>query len=67
MKELNIDELLEKISNKYVLTVTVSKRARQIFEELKFLKTVAKDPLILAMEEIAKGKVTFKEEEESEL
>uniref|UniRef100_A0A7C3RIA8 DNA-directed RNA polymerase subunit omega n=1 Tax=Dictyoglomus thermophilum TaxID=14 RepID=A0A7C3RIA8_DICTH len=67
MKELNIDELLEKISNKYVLTVTVSKRARQIFEELKFLKTVAKDPLILAMEEIAKGKVTFKEGEESEL
>jgi DNA-directed RNA polymerase subunit omega len=66
MKELNIDELLEKIPNKYVLTVTVSKRARQIFEELKFLKTVAKDPLILAMEEVVKGKITFKEEEEGE-
>jgi|UniRef100_A0A7C3SNA0 DNA-directed RNA polymerase subunit omega len=67
MKELNIDELLEKIPNKYVLTVTVSKRARQIFEELKFLKTVAKDPLILAMEEVVKGKITFKEEEEGEV
>lgn len=63
---MEIDSLLEKIPNKYILTVVISKRARQIFEELKFLKTVAKDPLILAMEDIIKERVSYKEESEDE-
>ncbi len=61
MREANIDTLISKIPNKYVLTVVISKRARQLFEELKFLKTIARDPLILAMEEIAQDKITYGE------
>lgn len=63
---MDIDSLLERIPNKYTLTVVISKRARQIFEELKFLKTVAKDPLILAMEDVIKERVSYKEESEDE-
>lgn len=61
MREVNIDTLISKIPNKYVLTVVISKRARQLFEELKFLKTIARDPLILAMEEISQDKITYGE------
>lgn len=63
---MNIDSLLEKIPNKYILSVVISKRARQIFEELKFLKTVARDPLTLAMEDVVKERITYKEDSEAE-
>ncbi|HOJ92200.1 MAG TPA: DNA-directed RNA polymerase subunit omega [Dictyoglomaceae bacterium] len=66
MKEMTIDSLLEKVPNKYILTVTISKRARQIVEELKFLKAMAKDPIQLAMEEIIKDKITYDEGGDSE-
>ncbi|ACK42716.1 MULTISPECIES: DNA-directed RNA polymerase subunit omega [Dictyoglomus] len=66
MKEVNIDTLISKIPNKYVLTVVISKRARQLFEELKFLKTIARDPLILAMEEIAQEKIAYGEGDDLE-
>lgn len=63
MKEPSIDKLLEKIQNKYILTVLSAKRARQINEELKFLRQVmAKDSLTLALEEIINDKVTYEEE-----
>ncbi len=64
MKEPSIDKLLEKIPNKYILTVLSAKRARQINEELKFLRQVmAKDPLTIALEEILNNKVKYEEEE----
>ncbi|ACI18675.1 DNA-directed RNA polymerase subunit omega [Dictyoglomus thermophilum] len=66
MKEIDIDTLISKIPNKYILTVVISRRARQLFEELKILKTVARDPLILAMEEVAQDKITYGEGSDSE-
>ncbi|MCS7202278.1 MAG: DNA-directed RNA polymerase subunit omega [Dictyoglomus sp.] len=64
MKEPSIDKLLKKVPNKYILTVLASKRARQINEELKFLRQImAKDVLTLALEEIINDKVTYEEEE----
>ncbi len=66
MKEIDIDTLISKIPNKYILTVVISRRARQLFEELKILKTVARDPLILAMEEVAQDKITYREGSDSE-
>lgn len=66
MKEIDIDTLISKIPNKYILTVVISKRARQLFEELKILKTVARDPLVLAMEEVAQDKITYGEGSDSE-
>ncbi|MGB9856959.1 MAG: DNA-directed RNA polymerase subunit omega [Dictyoglomaceae bacterium] len=63
MKEPSIDELLKKIPNKYILTVVSAKRARQITEELKFLRQImARDPLTMALEEIIKDKITYEEE-----
>jgi len=63
---MEIDNLLQKIPNKYILTVVISKRARQIFEEFKVLKSFTKDPLILAMEDIIKERIYYKEESEVE-
>ncbi|MEN2984788.1 MAG: DNA-directed RNA polymerase subunit omega [Dictyoglomaceae bacterium] len=64
MKEPSIDKLLKKVPNKYILTVLASKRARQINEELKFLRQImAKDVLTLALEEIINDKVIYEEEE----
>jgi DNA-directed RNA polymerase omega subunit len=56
MKDITIDELIKKIPNKYILTILAAKRARQITEELKFLRQImSRDPLTMALEEI----VTF--------
>ncbi|MCX7846112.1 MAG: DNA-directed RNA polymerase subunit omega [Dictyoglomaceae bacterium] len=64
MKEPSIDKLLEKIPNKYILTVLSAKRARQINEELKFLRQImVKDSLTIALEEIINNRVSFEEEE----
>ncbi len=64
MKEPSIDKLLEKVSNKYILTILAAKRARQINEELKFLRQVmTKDPLTISLEEILNDKIKYEKEE----
>lgn len=64
MRGPSMDKLLEKISNKYMLTILSAKRARQINEELKFLRQVmAKDSLTIALEEILNDKIKYEEEE----
>ncbi|PMQ02146.1 MAG: DNA-directed RNA polymerase subunit omega [Dictyoglomus sp. NZ13-RE01] len=59
----SLDELLKIIPNKYILTVLIAKRARQISEELKFLRQVmARDPQTMAIEELLNGRITYEEE-----
>ena len=68
-----IDELLEHVDSRYALVIVAAKRARQInnyhhqlgegigFEEAPppLIESRSKNYLTMAMEEIAKGKLTF--------
>ncbi|MBD3184780.1 DNA-directed RNA polymerase subunit omega [Candidatus Poribacteria bacterium] len=54
-----INEVLEKIPNKYLAVIVASKRARDINEGLSSaVKTGAKKPTTMALEEIASGIIT---------
>lgn len=54
-------DLLEKVDNRYSLVVVTSKRARQIINGEKSLTEVdTTKPLIVAIDEIYKGAITYK-------
>ena len=61
MVKPSVQELLEKVDNRYRLVIVTSKRARQIFEaEQKIdaiIPTTDKKPLSTAADEIFDGKV----------
>ncbi len=53
-----LESLLEKVDNKYALVITVSKRARQLKEgHLPMVDIGSNNPVTVALEEIAAGKV----------
>lgn len=53
-----LEALLEKSDNKYSLVIAVSKRARQLKEgHLPMVDIVSNNPVTVALEEIAAGKV----------
>ena len=68
-----IDELLDRVESRYALVIVAAKRARQInnyhhqlgegmgFEEAPppLIESRSKNYLTMAMEEIARGKLTF--------
>ena len=58
MVKPSVQELLEKVDNRYRLVVVTSKRARQIAEgDVCMTKVKEKSPVTLAANEIAEGKV----------
>lgn len=58
MVKPSVQELLEKVDNRYRLVVITSKRARQIAEgDLCMTRVKEKSPVTLAANEIAEGKV----------
>lgn len=58
MVKPSVQELLEKIDNRYRLVVVTSKRARQIVNgDICMTKVREKSPVTLAANEIAEGKV----------
>ena len=58
MVKPSVQELLEKVDNRYRLVVITSKRARQIAEgDICMTKVKEKSPVTLAANEIAEGKV----------
>ena len=58
MVKPSVQELLEKVDNRYRLVVVTSKRARQIAEgDICMTKVKEKSPVTLAANEIAEGKV----------
>lgn len=61
-KEIWISKILEKVPNKFLLSVAVAKRARQLKEGAKPLVDIEKDelllPIIKALEEIEENKIS---------
>lgn len=67
MVKPTVNELLEKIHDRYQLVIVTSKRARQLAEGAEPL-TSEKEPsfVTLAAQEIAEGKVGIKDEDVNE-
>ena len=64
-QEITYDTLLEKIPNKYILTIASGKRVREIVNGVPVLvKTSKKDTLVRKVfKEIVEGKLTYSMEE----
>ena len=63
MVKPSINDILEKINNRYYLVGTVAKRAREIVdgsEPYVDSKVNKGKPVMLATEEIAEGKITYR-------
>jgi DNA-directed RNA polymerase subunit omega len=57
-----LEELLDRVDNKYALVIISSKRARQLKEgSLPMVDIDSANPVSVALEEIATGKVRFEE------
>ena len=58
MVKPSVQELLEKVDNRYRLVIVTSKRARQIADgDICMTRIKEKSPVTLAANEIAEGKV----------
>lgn len=79
MGKVYIDDLKNKIGNRYILTILASKRARHIKSRINadkymrickwpkpLLETDSEKPLNIALEEIAEGKIYYKESKKKE-
>jgi DNA-directed RNA polymerase subunit omega len=68
MHRVDVDELFEGRQSKYALVVGVSKRAREITQELIDEKVVTEEkPVLLAIDEIRDHKINLLEPDEDEL
>ncbi len=55
-----LEALLDRIGNKYALVIVTAKRARQIKDgALSLVDLDTRNPVTLALEEIAAGKIRF--------
>lgn len=63
-KNITYDELLAQISNKYILTITAGKRARDLGKGAPILTKVSKKDTIIkkTFREILDGKISFTNE-----
>ncbi|MCI6152976.1 MULTISPECIES: DNA-directed RNA polymerase subunit omega [Fusobacterium] len=68
-QEITYDLLLEKIPNKYILTLTTGKRMREIIKGKPLLvKTNKKDPLMKKVfKELVEGKITYAYEKDEKV
>jgi DNA-directed RNA polymerase, omega subunit len=64
-KEIEYDDLLEQIPNKYVLTIISGQRAREITKAPKIsTKTGKKDTMVKkVLREIIEGKISYTDED----
>ena len=63
MVKPSINDILEKINNRYYLVGTVAKRAREIVDGSEIYvenKQGENNPVCLASEEVAEGKITYR-------
>ena len=68
IQDPNIEQMLEKTDNRYVLAVQAAKRARQLIKgdaPLYDAKEVNK-PLVVAIQEIRRGLITYTKPEVTE-
>ncbi len=65
MIEPPIGELLEKVDCRYTLAVEAAKRARELIaNETPLIETSETKPLVIAIEEINRGMITYSHPEE---
>lgn len=58
----SLEELLAQVDNKYALVIMAAKRARQIKEGMLPLVDIdSTNPVTIALEEIATGKIRYEE------
>ena len=58
----SLEELLAQVDNKYALVIIAAKRARQIKEGMLPLVDIdSTNPVTIALEEIATGKIRYEE------
>lgn len=56
----SLDELISKVDSRYTLVVLAAKRARKLMEGAeKLVDAKSTKPVMVALEEIAAGKVTY--------
>jgi DNA-directed RNA polymerase subunit omega len=64
---ITVEDCLKRVSNRFLLVNMASKRVRQIREGSEYLVSSPKnEDIVVALREIAAGRVTVKEEKEAE-
>ncbi len=67
MARITIEDCLKKVPNRFQLVMMAAKRVRQIREGAEYLVSSPKnEDIVVALREIAAGKVNLKEEAEEE-
>ena len=67
MARITIEDCLRKVSNRFLLVNMVSQRVRQIREGADYLVSSPKnEDVVVALREVAAGKIEIIEEEEAE-
>lgn len=65
MARITVEDCLKRVSNRFLLVNMASKRVRQIREGSEYLvKSPKNEDIVVALREIAAGKITEKTEEE---
>lgn len=65
MARITVEDCLKRVSNRFQLVNMASKRVRQIREGSEYLvKSPKNEDIVIALREIAAGKITNKNEEE---
>lgn len=64
MARVTVEDCLEKVYNRFALTILAAERARQIARGGHSLVTCENKPAVTALREIAAGKVRFSEDVE---
>lgn len=59
MARVTVEDCLEKVPNRFELSVIVSKRVKQIFKGDSALVSSKNKPVVTALREVAAGKVYF--------
>ena len=68
MARITVEDCLKRVPNRFVLVNMASKRVRQIREGSEYLvKSPKNEDIVVALREIAAGKITIKNEGEEEV
>ena len=66
MARITVEDCMKRVSNRFLLVNMASKRVRQIREGSEYLvKSPKNEDIVVALREIAAGKITEKNEEEA--
>ena len=68
MARITIEDCLKRVNNRFILVNMATKRVRQIREGSEYLVSSPKnEDIVVALREIAAGKIIIREEKEEEI